>query len=230
VHRRSSSRRSRRFTTTLRTASNPRRTSIASLQRTNKRFFSSKALETFALGGPAPVLPAGNTASETRGRLMFVESEFVPGSTKGICALCHSGAMLNRTSPFNFTSPPAARIANIGVSEPNLLNLPVHTFLIDDGFGDVQAVTMPHLGVPPTNPRPSGVPPPFVRHPAFFAGMFEIPTLWGVRKTAPAFHDNSVKTLEELAAFYTDMFATSAFFPVQLRRRTKATWWRSSSC
>jgi hypothetical protein len=195
---------------------------IAAFQRTDKRFFSSRTLEAFAGGGPEPVLPQGSTASERRGRLMFVESEFTPGSTKGICALCHTGPMLNRTSPFNFTSPPGARIANIGVSERNLLNLPVYTFLIDDGFGDVQAVTLPDPGVPLTNPRPAGVPPPFVRHPAFFAGMFKIPTLWGVARTAPYFHDNSAKTLEELAAFYTDMFATNPFTPVQLTPQDEA--------
>lgn len=195
---------------------------IAEFQRTDKRFFSSEGLENFARGGPPPVLPNGTTASEKRGRLMFVESEFTPGSTKGICALCHSGPMLNRTSPFNPGAPPGARIANIGVSERNLLNLPVYTFLIDDGFGDVRAVTMPDLGIPLTNPRPPGVPPPFIRHPAFFAGMFKIPSLWGVKKTAPYFHDNSAKTLEELAAFYTDMFATNSEFPVQLTAQDEA--------
>ena len=56
---------------------------IADFQRTDKRFFSSDVLEDFARGGPAPVLPPGNTASEQRGRLMFVETEFTPGSTKG---------------------------------------------------------------------------------------------------------------------------------------------------
>ena len=144
------------------------------------------------------------------------KSEFTPGSTRGICALCHSGAMLNQFSPFNPGGPPGARIANIGVSERNLLNLPEYTFLIDDGFGNVQSVRLPDLGVPLTHPRAPGVPPPFVRHPAFFAGMFKIPTLWGVAKTAPYFHDNSVKTLEELAAFYTNMFASNPDFPVQL--------------
>ena len=130
--------------------------------------------------------------------------------------------MLNRTSPFNPTAPPGARIANIGVAERSLLGLPVYTFLIDDGFGDVQSVTLPDLGVPLTNPRPAGVPPPFVRHPAFFAGMFKIPALWGVEKTAPYFHDNSAKTLEELAAFYTDMFATNPDFPIQLTPQDEA--------
>ena len=189
---------------------------IAEFQRTDKRFFSSDVLREFARGGPAPVLPPGNTSSQQRGRLMFVESEFTPGSTRGICALCHSGAMLNQFSPFNPGGPPGARIANIGVSERNLLNLPEYTFLIDDGFGNVQSVRLPDLGVPLTHPRAPGVPPPFVRHPAFFAGMFKIPTLWGVAKTAPYFHDNSVKTLEELAAFYTNMFASNPDFPVQL--------------
>ena len=195
---------------------------IADFQRTMDRFFSSPVLQTFAQGGPAPELPPGRTASEQRGRLMFVETAFTPGSTRGICALCHAGAMLNEFSPFNPTGPPGARIANIGVSERNLLNLPVYTFLIDDGFGDVQSVRLPDPGVPLTNPRPAGVPPPFVRHPAFFAGMFKIPSLWGVRKTAPYFHDNSAKTLEELAAFYADLFANSLDFPVQLTAQDEA--------
>jgi cytochrome c peroxidase len=182
-------------------------TLIAEFQRTDKRFFSSDVLRDFAQGGPAPELPPGRTKAEQRGRLMFVESEITAGSTKGICAQCHTGPMLNQTSRFNLGAPPGARIANIGVSERNLLNLPVYTFLIDNGSGDVRAVTMSDLGIPLTNPRPPGVPPPSVRHPAFFAGFFKIPSLWGVKKTAPYFHDNSAKTLEEVAAFYTNMFA-----------------------
>jgi cytochrome c peroxidase len=195
---------------------------IAEFQRTDKRFFSSDTLEDFARGGPAPVLPSGKTASEQRGRLMFVETEFTPGSTKGICALCHAGAMLNQTSRFNTGAPPGARIANIGVSERNLLNLPVYTFLIDNGLGDVRAATMPDPGIPLTDPRPPGVPPPSVRHPAFFAGFFKIPSLWGVKKTAPYFHDNSAKTLEEVAAFYTNLFANNGDFPVQLTAQDEA--------
>ena len=195
---------------------------IADFQRTDKRFFSSDVLQDFASGGPAPVLPPGKTASEQRGRLMFVETEFTPGSTKGICALCHAGPMLNQTSRFNFGAPPGARIANIGVSDRNLLNLPVYTFLIDDGAGDVRTVTTSDLGIPLTNPRPPGVPPPFVRHPAFFAGFFKIPSLWGVRKTAPYFHDNSAKTLEEVAAFYTNLFSNNQDFPVQLTSQDEA--------
>jgi hypothetical protein len=195
---------------------------IAEFQRTDQRFFSSEELQDFAGGGPPPVLPPGKTKSQQRGRLMFVETEFTPGSTKGICALCHTGPMLNQTSPFNPTAPPGARIGNIGVSERNLLNLPEYTFLIDDGSGNVQAVRLSDPGIPLTNPRPPGVPPPSVRHPAFFAGMFKIPSLWGVKKTAPYFHDNSVKTLEELAAFYADLFANNPDFPVALTAQDEA--------
>jgi hypothetical protein len=195
---------------------------IADVQRTDKRFFSSDVLRDFASGGPAPVLPPGRTASEQRGRLMFVETEITPGSTKGICAQCHAGPMLNQTSAFNTGAPPGARIANIGVSERNLLNLPVYTFLIDNGAGDVRAVTMPDVGIPLTNPRPPGVPPPSVRHPAFFAGFFKIPSLWAVKKTAPYFHDNSAKTLEEVAAFYTNMFANAPDFALRLTAQDEA--------
>jgi cytochrome c peroxidase len=35
---------------------------------------------------------------------------------------------------------------------------------------------------------------------------FKIPTLWGVRDSAPYFHDNSAKTLEDLAAHYAKFF------------------------
>ena len=60
------------------------------------------------------------------------------------------------------------------------------------------------------------MPPPFVRHPAFFAGMFKITVALGRGEDRWSFHDNSVKTLEELAAFYTNLFANNPEFPVQL--------------
>ena len=37
-----------------------------------------------------------------------------------------------------------------------------------------------------------------ILHPAFFANMFKTPQLRGVRHTAPYFHDNSAKSLEEV--------------------------------
>ena len=35
---------------------------------------------------------------------------------------------------------------------------------------------------------------------------FKIPTLWGVRNTAPYFHDNSAKTLGDVGAHYAQFF------------------------
>ncbi len=66
-----------------------------SLPATDNRFFSSKSLKSFAQGGPAPDLPQGHTASEKRGREFFVDAPWNPPSKKGVCALCHSGPMLN---------------------------------------------------------------------------------------------------------------------------------------
>jgi hypothetical protein len=40
--------------------------------------------------------------------------------------------------------------------------------------------------------------PPFL----FDANAFKIPSLWGVKDTAPYFHDNSAKSLEDVAAHY----------------------------
>ena len=89
---------------------------IAEFQRTDSQFFSSDAMEDFARGGPPPQLPLGTTLSQQRGRLMFVEAEFTPGSTKGICALCHTGPMLNQTSPFNHTALPPAHASRTSAS------------------------------------------------------------------------------------------------------------------
>ena len=36
---------------------------------------------------------------------------------------------------------------------------------------------------------------------------FKTPTLWGVDRTAPYFHDNSAKTLEAVAAHYNFFFS-----------------------
>ena len=73
---------------------------IAEFQRTDKPVLLVRCPGRLCGRGPPPVLPEGKTASQKRGRLMFVEAEFKPGSTKGICALCHSGPMLNQTSRF----------------------------------------------------------------------------------------------------------------------------------
>jgi len=44
---------------------------------------------------------------------------------------------------------------------------------------------------------------------SFFANFFKILPLWGVKDTAPYFHDNSAKTLEDVAEHYAFFFLTS---------------------
>ena len=106
---------------------------IAEFQRTAPRFFSSLPLFLFARGGPPPRLPNGVTASEKRGRAMFDDVPITPGSTRGLCAMCHSGPMLDVSNEFNIFLPdlPGLRFFGVGVSERNKLNLPTHEFIID---------------------------------------------------------------------------------------------------
>jgi cytochrome c peroxidase len=183
---------------------------IEEFQRTDPRFFSSDALRAFANGGPPPQLPAGTTESERRGRAMFDSVPFDGQSTRGLCNTCHSGPMLNRFAPGNpFGGPPGGRRAGIGIEERNVMGNPVLTFIVTNEDGSVVVVKTTDPGAMLNDPPPSA--PPGVPTPPrpFFGSLFKIPTLWGVKATAPYFHDNSAKTLEEVAEHYAFFFLTS---------------------
>jgi hypothetical protein len=197
---------------------------IAQFQQTDNRFFSSKALKSFAEGGPAPTLPEGHTASEKRGREFFVDAPWNPPSKKGVCALCHGGPMLNTANEFTTIptgAPPGWRAFDIGVSSRNLMNNPVRTFAVTDPCNTTIEVRSPDPGIMITDvyniPLLAQFLPPkelCILHPAFFANMFKTPPLWGVRHTAPYFHDNSAKTLEDVLEQYTFMFTSNLGFPI----------------
>jgi hypothetical protein len=197
---------------------------IAAFQQTEGRFFSSKALQSFARGGPAPSLPQGHTASEKRGREFFVDAPWNPPSKKGICALCHSGPMLNTANEFTTIptgAPPGWRAFDIGVSSRNVLNNPVRTFAVTDPCNATLVVRSPDPGILITDvyniPMLAQFLPPkesCILHPGFFANMFKTPQLWGVRHTAPYFHDNSARTLEEVMEQYVFMFTSNLGFPI----------------
>jgi hypothetical protein len=177
---------------------------IKEFQQTDSRFFSSEALRDFANGGPPPQLPPGTTESERRGRAFF-DSEFDPVTKRGVCNLCHSGPMLNQFAPGNpVGGPPGGRRGNIGVSERNLIGNPVYSFAVTNPDGTVVVINSPDPGTMLATPVPG--PPPGSGFPspprAFFADLFKIPSLWGVARTAPYFHDNSAKTLEAVAEHY----------------------------
>jgi len=185
---------------------------IEEFQRSDPRFFSSEALRAFANGGPPPQLPAGTTESEKRGRRMF-EPGFNGDTKQGICNICHSGPMLNRFSVDNpVGGPPFGRRGNIAVSERNLMGNPIYTFLVTDEKNTPPVViNSPDPGAMlnatvPSPPPGSGVPQP---PRSFFAELFKIPTLWGVSRTAPYFHDNSAKTLEAVLEHYDFYFRTA---------------------
>jgi cytochrome c peroxidase len=197
---------------------------IAEFQRADKRFFSSKALRSFAGGGPPPGLPEGRTASERRGREFFVDAPWNPPTKKGACALCHSGPMLNTANQFTTDAtgaPPGWRAFDILVSSRNLLKNPVRTFAVTDPCNNTLVVSSPDPGVMITDvyniPMLAQFLPPketCILHPAFFANMFKTPQLRGVRHTAPYFHDNSAKTLEEVLEHYVFMFTANTGFPL----------------
>ena len=197
---------------------------IANFQRTDRRFFSSKALKSFAQGGPAPDLPQGHTASEKRGREFFVDAPWNPPSKKGVCALCHSGPVLNTANQFTTVptgAPPGWRAFDIGVSSRNLMNHPVRTFAVTDPCNTTMVVSSPDPGIMITDvfniPMLAQFLPPresCILHPGFFANMFKTPQLRGVRHTAPYFHDNSAKDLEAVLEQYVFMFTSNLGFPI----------------
>jgi cytochrome c peroxidase len=183
---------------------------LAEFQQTAPRFFSSLPLFLLAQGGPPPRLPGGRTASEKRGRAMFDDVPVTTGSTRGICAMCHSGPMLDVSNAFNIFVPgvPGLRFFGVGVTERNKLNLPVHEFVVDG----VERIVTPDPGHCLTDPLDAFEFPPELFGPggpfplSIACTTFKTPTLWGIRHTAPYFHDNSSKTLEEVADQYRFMF------------------------
>jgi cytochrome c peroxidase len=183
---------------------------IACFQKTDPRFFSSSELMAFLQGtGPPPTLPTAQTPSETRARLFF--EDVVPIGTRGACAVCHSGPMLNEVSSLGAQAvglPAGAKFGNVLVAEQNANRNPTFTFRIDNGQGDVHLVTLPDPGILLTGVNAPNVAPflPANAHPARLAGFFRTPSLWGVRHRAPFFHDNSAKTLRDVVDHYADVF------------------------
>ena len=106
---------------------------------------------------------------------------------------------------------PGVRFFGTGVTIVNAPNNPVRTWIINDGVNPVVTIQSPDLGLllHPTlilDPSHPPVPPPFAVPRAFFAKQFKIPTLWGVKDTAPYFHDNGAKTLRDAVAHYQRFF------------------------
>jgi cytochrome c peroxidase len=183
-----------------RTPSDDELQQIAGFQRT-RRFFSSPEMWQFAQDERAPSLPEGRTVSEQRGRRFFEDSAFVPPDGKaGLCAFCHSGSMLNETNEF-IPAPPrrrGGRFQAILVSDLNAAGNALIDFVFTNPDGTTKVVSSPDPGrALITGDALDG-----------FQSLnaFKIPTLWGINRTAPYFHDNSAKTLEDVLRHYAEFF------------------------
>jgi cytochrome c peroxidase len=172
---------------------------IAEFELTSS-FFSSDALLNFARTGTPPSLPEGTNDSERRGRRFFEDVQLDPSDPKhGICAVCHSGPMLSETNQF-IQAPPfgrGGRFQSILVSEFNSAGNPPRTFQFQNSDGSVSVIESPDPGRALITGRTD------------FESLnaFKIPPLWGVARTAPYFHDNSAKTLDDVMRQYQAFFA-----------------------
>ncbi len=176
---------------------------IAEFEKSDE-FFSSPTLRRYAQGGSAPALPFGRTISEIRGRRFFIDAPLTGDNKTGACAVCHSGPMLNQTNQFlPLPVPAGTRFQTVNVSERDVRNRK-RPFIFTNADGTETTVWTPDpgraliTGVIDGDPNADGAP--------FFTSLnsFKIPTLWGVKNTAPYFHDNSVMSLEELVDHYAE--------------------------
>ena len=103
--------------------------------------------------------------------------------------------MLNTTNQFVPFQPPGSRFSNVAISEFNTAANRVRDFIFRNPDGTSTIVTSPNPGRALITGRPE---------PGNFDNLnaFKIPTLWGIRHTAPYFHDNSAKTLEQVSDHY----------------------------
>lgn len=156
------------------------------------------ALRRFIETGVAPELPKGRTAAEKRGRLFFTDDNPVNGNPiKGRCVHCHSGPMLNATSPGAnaiFGIPVGTRFFSAFVSEFQLGGGTPQTFEFRAEDGTVTSVTSTDPGRALITGNPAD------------ANAFKIPTVWNARQTAPYFHNNGAKNLDELLNHYQQYF------------------------
>jgi len=182
---------------------------IAAFEQQGARSFSSAALRASAGGGPRVELPQGTTDSERNGRLFFLETG-IDGTKQGMCGECHGGANLNEVTALGkreTLQPIGAKLSSAQVSERNVPNNPLFRFRVDNGAGDVRFVISPDPGIMLTQRQSSRHLAFFLpadAHPATTLSFFKIPSLWGIKRTPPYFHDNSAKTLRDVVDHYGD--------------------------
>ena len=186
---------------------------IAAFQR---ELFNRINLFRFSKLGTPLTMPQGVTDSQKRGRRWFIDDNKsavgdVGESKFNVCGFCHSGTMLNELSGFFVANiapaplPEGFRFFTVLVSEFNAMGNPTYDFDFTNPDDSHTIVNSPDPGISLV----TGEPPPVGN------GFFKIPTCWGVKDTAPYFHDNSSKTLTDLMNHYDDaIFILSETDPV----------------
>jgi cytochrome c peroxidase len=163
---------------------NPTQDELDSIRLYERTLFSSTALDRYAKGqGPMPGIPAGTTASEQRGAAFFAPT--------GLCGSCHNGALLNRNTAGNPLGLPAGtQIGTSLASERNKLSNPALEYIVRNPDGTESRITTPDPGLLLTSGNFAD------------ANLFKMTSLRNLKNTAPYFHDNSAKTIEEITDQY----------------------------
>ena len=99
--------------------------------------------------------------------------------------------------------PEGQRFISVGVSELNEALNPVREFIVNPGTPQEVRLVSPDPGRVLTT---GVVDDPTLEH----VNAFKISPLRGIRHTAPYFHDNSARTLEEVAAYYAKFFTIAS--------------------
>ncbi len=105
------------------------------------------------------------------------------------CSRCHDGELGDRP-----TDPARSRFANVFVSDANRLEFP----LLRLAFRQPDGTTIETVSPDPGRAAITGD--------LKDLNAFDTPSLRGLKHTAPYFHDNSAKTLEEMIEHYDDHF------------------------
>lgn len=188
--------------------------------------FTSDETRAWAGGGPAPGLPPGRTEAEKRGREFFIDQPVDLKTGHGVCAMCHSGPRLDVANkeierffppvPLDPKLPPIGlpagiRFGSTNVSEENKPGYKVRKWLVQGRGGKWVPLNSPDIGVALTYTHIASLPPEFAKYPSIFpTEVFKIPSLRGVSRKAPYFHDGSAGTLDEAMEHY-DRFLRGGF-------------------
>lgn len=188
----------------------PKERTLHRLAEFQRHLFSSKRVRNLAraleAGTPPPNTDPPLTALEQQGKATF----------EHFCASCHGGPTQTVNTDARFLPvsqrgplPGAQEFVNIFVQPPRppvpffnglpAADLPTQAYVVTlpDGTQQTVVTSDPGRGLITGDIREFG--------------QFDVPTLFGVSKTAPYFHNNSVATLEQVIDQYQALFGFMQF-------------------